>query len=443
MAESQTGTRVFPSTLALLLAVIGAASMVYYHQGLFMPRVHEVNASRNLGGGYAFGDDFYPIWLTSRDCMRTGCDLYSEEMTRKIQTGLFGRALDSRVVSDPRTDYRTMAYPAFTDILLWPASLLPFAVVRVLLVFFLAALTSASIVLWTRALHMHLHWIWLIVAVLLTLCSYPVLEGLYADQLGLLVGFLLAAAILALLRGRLLLAGIVMALTTIKPQMTLLVLVYLGLWSLHDWRRRSRFGVAFLFTMLVLVGSALIIWPHWIFSWMQVVRGYHRYARPPMVGELLAMPLGRLANTFTLIIIAILLVVAVALAWRNRAATAGSRDFWLTLSLLLSITSVTLLPGQAIHDEVILLPGVLLLAWPAKTPTGSWIMKALRVITAAAVVWPWFAAFILIVLHPLLTEQVFSSQLIFAMPIRTAAVFPFLVLALLAMTARAEPRETA
>ena len=85
------------------------------------------------------------------------------------------------------------------------------------------------------ALSWSVSWPWLATAILLTVFSYPVLEGLYAGQLGLLVGFLLAASLLALQRGRLFLAGILMALTTIKPQMTALAIFYLLLWSLADW----------------------------------------------------------------------------------------------------------------------------------------------------------------------------------------------------------------
>ena len=438
MANPQTRSQTFPATLVFFLALIGAASMIYYHQGLFMPRVHDVNTSRNLGDGYGFGDDFYPVWLTSRECLRLRCDLYSAEMTREIQTGLFGRALNPRIRTDPRTDYRTFAYPAFTDVLLWPAALLSFGSASVLLVILLVTLTVASVVLWKRALGLHLPWASTILVILLTLSSYQVLEGLYADQLGLLVGFLLAAGMLSLIRGRLLLAGVLLALTTIKPQMTLLVLFYLGLWSAYNWRERRQLCLGFFVTMLLLVSSAVIIWPHWMQSWAQVILGYHRYARPPLVGEVLAMPLGRLAGTVTVILVVALLLAAAALAWRNRAAESGSRKFWLTMSLLLGITTVTLLPGQAIHDEVILLPALLLLAWPSEPSPSNGILKALRVTAGAVIVWPLFAAFILILLRPVLSNSLFSSQLILAMPIRTAAVFPFVVLALLWLTGRTE-----
>ena len=417
---------------------MGAAAMCYYHLGLFMPRVLEVGAAKNLAGGYAFGNDFYPVWLTSREWVREGRDPYSTEMTREIQQGLFGRPLDSQIPTDPLTDYRTFAYPAFTDLLFWPTADLPFPPVRVVLVVLLAVLTVASVGLWMRALSWRLRGPWLTVTVLMTLFSYPVLEGLYAGQLGLLVGFLLAASILALQRGRLLLAGILMALTTIKPQMTVLAIFYLVLWSSADWRRRNRFGLGFVSTMLALVVAAMAVWPHWIQSWTTVVLGYHRYARPPLISELFALPLGtNTTGLASMAMIAVLLITTGVLAWSNRAAAVDSMRFWLTLSLLLCVTGVTLLPGQAIHDHVILLPGIFLLAYHWREMSSSWIQKMLLATAAGLLLWPWFSSAGLIALHPLLSHQQFYSKAIFALPLRTAAAFPFVVLGLLALALRA------
>ena len=423
--------------------------MCYYHLGLFMPRVLEVGAAKNLAGGYAFGNDFYPVWLTTREWVREGRDPYSIEMTREIQQGLFGRPLDSQIPTDPLTDYRTFAYPAFTDLLFWPTAEFPFPVVRVVLVLLLAAMTVSSVLLWMRALSWHLRGLWLAVTVLLTLFSYPVLEGLYAGQLGLLVGFLLAASILALQRGRLLLSGILMALTTIKPQMTVLAILYLLLWSgvdwskdwrkdrSKDWRTHGGFILGFFSTMLALVFAATVVWPHWIGSWINVVLGYHRYARPPLVSELFAFPLGTSTTGLaSMALIAVLLIVAAMLAWINRAAALHSTRFWVTLSLLLCITGVTLLPGQAVHDHVILLPGIFLLSGRWREMSSSWIQKILLATAAAILLWPWIASAGLIALRPLLSHQQFYSKAVFALPLRTAAAFPFVVLGLLALALR-------
>lgn len=282
MAARSLKTRsssIFPA-LCLALAVLGAASMLYYHLELFMPRVRKAQAAKHLEGEYSFGNDFYPIWLTSREWLRERRDPYSPTLTREIQIGLFGRPLDSQFPTDPPSDYRTFAYPAFTDLLLWPVSEIPFRTLRVLWSALLAALLAAAVVFWLRALSWHVRGVSLAIVLLLIVCSYQELEGLYAGQLGLVVGFLLAAALLALTWKRQLLAGTLMALAMIKPQMVLLALSYLFLWSGSDLRRRGRFIAAFLATMFMLVAASLIVWPRWIQSWVNVIVGYPRYTMP-------------------------------------------------------------------------------------------------------------------------------------------------------------------
>jgi Glycosyltransferase family 87 len=426
--------RFFKAAWALGLALVGAASMCYYEFGLFMPRVEEVRAAKHLRGEYSFGDDFYPIWLTSREWIHEHRDPYNPAVTRDIQIGLFGRALDGQFATDPPSDYRTFAYPAFTNLLFWPLSAISFPVLRIAWTAILVTLLAACVALWTQALSWHVTRMWLTIICLLTVCSYPELEGLYAGQLGLLVGFLLAASLLALVRKRLMLSGILMALTTIKPQMTGLAILYLLIWSGQDWRSRSRFTLAFLLTMLLLVTTSLAVWPHWIGSWMHVVLAYPRYATPPLGGELLGVHSGSYGADAATIIF---LIVALALAWRSRAAALGSREFWLTLSLLLAIATISILPGQSVHDHVILLPGIFLLGSGKEPQRRSPIFRVLVALGAAVLLWPWVAAAALITLRPFIRSEYFYSKAVFVLPFRTAAAFPFVVLGLLTMAWRA------
>jgi hypothetical protein len=423
--------------LALCLALLGAASMVYYHLGLFIPPVLAVRASKGLGNGYAFGGDFYPIWLVARQWQLRRLDPYSPSMTREIQIGLFGRPLDPRNPHDPSVDYRQFAYPAFTELLFWPAAALEFSRLRIVLAVVLPCLTAVSLWLWTLALQWRVHPVWFSILALLSLCNYQVLEAAFAAQSGLIVGFLLASAALALRRNRLLLGGTLMSLTLIKPQMTLLALVYLLLWSLSN-RARWRFLAGFLGTTLCLTIASLWIWPNWIEQWLRILVGYHRYATPPLVTFLPGASLG--AYLGPLAIVALLGVSAV-LAWRNRQASVESLDFWLTLSLLLAVTSITLLPGQAIYDDVILFPGIfLILRHRRQLYDAGGVSRILLSIGAAVLFWPWVAAFALIVLRPWVGPEVFESTAIFSLPIRTAASLPFAVLALLAYTNRIRSR---
>ena len=86
------------ATLALVVALLGAASMLYFHLGLFRPQVRKVAAAKHLAGEYALGDDFYPIWLTLKLRLGGRNDPYDPETTREIQTGLFGRPLEGRLM---------------------------------------------------------------------------------------------------------------------------------------------------------------------------------------------------------------------------------------------------------------------------------------------------------------------------------------------------------
>lgn len=428
------------SVLFLTLAVLGAASMLYYHVALFMPRVQKAQAAKHLSGEYVLGNDFYPIWLTSREWIRERRDPYSPALTREIQIGLFGRPLDSQFPTDPPGDYRTFAYPAFTDLLFWPVSEIPFRTLRIVWVAALTVLLATAVVCWVRALSWHVSGISLAIILLLTVCSYQELEGLYAGQLGLLVGFLLAASLLGLVRNRPLLAGTFMALAMIKPQMVLLATLYLLLWSANDWRRRSRFTVAFLATMFLLIAGSLAVWRRWIQSWASVIVGYPRYSTPPLAQELLGSSVGSVIGKP---LIALLFITALVLAWRSRAAAAGSYEFWVTLSTLLALTTITLVPGQSVCDHVILLPGIFLLACRNELHKSSRIFRALFKLGGAVLLWPWLAAAGLIALHTFLPAEVFYSKALFVLPLRTAAPFPFVVLALLVVAMRAKPHQPA
>jgi hypothetical protein len=419
-------------SVIFLLSALCASSMIYYHLCLFVPRTMEVRAAQGFGGGYSFGADFYPIWLTSREGLLHHRDPYSPEMTRQIQIGLFGRALDAtNPAASP--DYRTFAYPAFVDVLFWPLALLPFSVVRMGLAVILALATALSIVLWLRAFRLRISRIALASLILLTLSSYIVLEGLFAEQAGLLVGFFLAASLAALVNGKLFFSGSLLALTLIKPQMSVLVVAYLLLWSSRQWHVRWRFVGGFSSMSALLGISSLLVWPHWIAEWLKVVFGYRQYSTPPLVSYLLGSQMGSRLGPF---LIALLLAGAIALAWRMRNASPPSTEFALTISLLLAVTTITLMPGHAVYDHIVLLPGIALIAlsWRAFA-ASSRLFRVVLGVTALAVFWQWIFAPVVIAMRPIIPHPLFVSTVL-TLPIRTAGSIPFGVLAVLGLMMR-------
>jgi len=411
----------------LCIVIVCAACMVYYHLVLFVPRAQEIRAGQGYGNGYSLGADFYPIWFTSREGLLHHRNPYAPEMTRQIQMGLFGRPLDTRNPVAP-FDYRSFAYPAFTDILFWPFSLQPFPLVRIVLALILPALTALSIVLWIGISRLRPSPLMLATLILLTLSNYAVLEGLFAEQMGLLVGFLLAAALAALAEERLFLSGSLLALTFIKPQMTLMVAAYLLLWSLARWRARWRLIAGLISVSGPLFTSSLLVWPQWIPEWLRIIFGYRQYSAPPLVSYLLGTQMG---SRFGPILIAALLGGALAVAWRLRHASPNSIEFVLAISVILSITAITILPGDAVYDHVVLLPGVILIVLTWRDYMASLSFRVILTTTALALSWQWITAPIVIAARPLVPAAFFSTLL--TLPIRTAASTPFGVCALLGL----------
>src|ERR1700740_3372061 len=73
--------------------------------------------------------DLYPRWLGARDLLLYGRDPYSADVTREIQVGYYGRALDPSRPGDPK-DQQGFAYPAYVVFYLAPTVKLPFDLVR-------------------------------------------------------------------------------------------------------------------------------------------------------------------------------------------------------------------------------------------------------------------------------------------------------------------------
>lgn len=232
---------------ALLVAFLFATAMGYYHFKIFLPRAQAAYAARGMGNGYFFGDDFYPIWLTSREWRLHRVDPYSPAMTQAIQIGLFGRPLDAanpdaRNPNDPPGNYREFSYPAFVDILALPPTWFSFPAVRIAGALILVLMTVGATILWIQILDFPVSPALWATVILLTLFSYPVLEGIAAVQAGLAVSFFLSVSLAMSKKGWKWPAGLFLALTTIKPQMPLLVIGCLLLWSLSEWRRRWQFA---------------------------------------------------------------------------------------------------------------------------------------------------------------------------------------------------------
>jgi len=408
------------SRLGLLLALLFAGSMWFYVRQVLVPYQKADAAIHGRPRGNL--SDLYPRWLGTRELLLHHRDPYSVEVTREIQTGYYGRPLDPDRTDEPK-DQQGFAYPLHVVFLLAPTVSLPFPVVQAGFRWLLVVLTLVSIFLWLRVLRWQPSCTVTAILIVLTLGSYAVVQGIKLQQLTLVVSALLAGCAAALVAGYFSLAGFLLALATIKPQLALPVAGWLVLWALSDWRRRQIFFWSFALTVAVFLLASEYVLPGWIGQFRGAVAAYRQYTGG--AGSLLDV----LATPILGKILAAAAVIAVAVTgWRVRRAAHDSVAFSTMFSLVLVVTLV-IVPSFAPYNQVLLLPAVFLIATSWKELWGRNRLTRLAGGLAVLIVfWPWLASCGLMAASLFLPAR--SVQRAWTLPLYTSLGIPLVVLGL-------------
>jgi len=380
-------TNSYSVAVRLGLAFFMAITMWIYVQHILIPYQLSQGPMRQSPRGNL--SDLYPRWLGARELLLHHRNPYGADITREVQIGYYGRLLDPNRPGDP-IDQQGFAYPVYVVLLLAPTVMLPFFVVQKVFVWLLAVLTAGSLFLWFRALNWRASRSTICIWILLTLGCFPAIEGMKLQQLSLLVAVFIAAAMAALVRGRLAVAGVLLALASIKPQLVFLVMIWLCIWATGDWRRRQRLVWSFALTMTFLVAAGEILLPGWIAQFRTAMRDYYHYTGGGSVLDVLLSPIvGRIGS-------AILIVMVFMFAWRSRRTQEDTPSFQWSLSFTLA-TTLLVIPMFAPYNQLLLLPALMLILragrelW--KNPASQFFCS----ITAVLVLWPFFAAACLVI----------------------------------------------
>ncbi len=368
--------------VGLVLAVVASASTWFY--------VNRILRAQQIADAAAHGrprgnlSDLYPRWLGARELLRHGRNPYSAEITREIQQGYYGRPLDPARADDPK-DEQGFAYPTYVVFLLAPTVELPFDAVQVGFRWLLVGSAAASVLLWLSVLRWKASSGAVLIFIVLLLGWLPMVQGIKLQQLSLVVAALLAACGACLAGGWLGCAGGLLALATIKPQLTWPVVMWFLLWSASEWRSRRRFVFGFGFVMLLLLGGAQLLLPGWLRMFVEAIRQYHQYTQNQSVLVwMFGSIVGRILEAVSVILCAICI-------WPVRIQPATSPAFGRALSLVLALT-VLIVPMFAPYNQVLLVPAILALL--QSETSHDPILPAIRLARAVGgilVLWPWIA----------------------------------------------------
>jgi hypothetical protein len=407
--------------LGLLLALLFTASMWIYVERVMIPQ--QVSSAAAHGSPRGSLSDLYPRWLGARELLLHRRNPYSPEVTREIQIGYYGRALDPTRPGDPK-DPQAFAYPVYVVFLIAPTIGFPFSAVQEVFRWFLVILTAATVPMWLQAFRWRPSPVVTASLVILALGFFPAVQGLKLQQLTLVVSGLIAGCVVLLTGGQLLLAGMLLALSTIKPQLVLPLVIWLLLWACSDWWHRQRFVWGFAGTMALLLAGAHWVLPGWIGSFRAALHAYREYTGMP-VSVLATVTTPALGTILTVILILFLAIGC----WRARQVAADTPAFALISSLLL-VATIVMIPMTAFYNQVLLMPGALLLARNIEFfRTKGALTRIAFMVSGLVFCWPWLAALTLATASFVLPSA--SVQRTWSAPLWSSMMTPVVVLLLL------------
>lgn len=282
--------------------------------------------------------DLYLPWRAARAVFLEHRNPYARDLMLESQRIFYGRELSD---AESNRDQRRFAYPIYAILPLVPTMGLPFEMADRLMLPILLAISAFGALCWLKAFNVPLGRASSFAWVAAFLISPPVLQGLYLRQLGLLVAGAIAAAAALAIQGKPMLAGVFLAVATIKPQQALFAICIVGIWC--GWRLVTGFlGTLALFTLF-----GQFVSPGWVSQFLWSLREYRNYAGASAAEILFGPRLG-------------LIFAALTLCWLILRVR-KSRDLIHALSLALA-GQLFIVPGLfALYNAALLAP--LALRW--------------------------------------------------------------------------------
>jgi hypothetical protein len=410
-------TRPSPKRRALLfMLLLFSASMYFYWrrapQNIDAMAPSPTSTPRPL-------TDLYPRWYGARELLLHHRDPYGAAVTREIQLAYDGRE-------------QRFAYPLYVILFLAPTVWIQFHSAQIVFWWFLAAVTALSLALWLSVVHVQLSLSARVTLFAMVLFSIPVLQGLSLLQFGLLVAGLLSGTAAAILSGHLFLAGMLLALATIKPPLCLLAACWFLLWVSGDWRQRRPLLWGFAGTLTVLVLATECLVPGWLLRYPGALAAYATHSdATPLIGVFLPSFFRWPAAIGGLL-------VAAPFLWRVRRQPSSSTHFILARVFVLTLTVMIIPTAVHPYNHLLLLPAALLIFhyWTDLWSRGFLSRLFISLLLVIAIL-PWLLA--PIVTLGLVTSIRPLSMNFVLLPLYASLALPFAVLGLLLLLVRTCP----
>jgi hypothetical protein len=254
-AAFQRDARLARWILALVLLVLFVTDVLV---------THAVFTSRFPGA-----NDFYSRWGGARSWWTQGLSPYSEATSIQIEIGIYGRR------ALPGEDPGLFAYPFYTVFVLAPLAFLPYAWAEAAWLTLLEFALIGGVVGTIRLVEWRLPPVPLGATLVWAIFFYHSVRAILLGQFAVVIFALIVAVLWALRARRDVPAGVLLAFSTIKPQMVFMLVPLVIGWAVA--RRRWYVVIAFAIAMVVLCGASWLAVPGWLGDFVTQMTRYPSY----------------------------------------------------------------------------------------------------------------------------------------------------------------------
>ena len=298
------------------------------------------------------GNDFLARWMGARKWLIEGISPYDQRVSLATQEMIYGHPADP----EKGEDINHFVYPLTSMIFFAPFGLLEYLPARALWMTVLELSLVGLAIVSMRLVRWQPKPLWIVLLVLFNLLWYHGVRTIVIGQFAAIEALLIVAALLMIRDKKDIGAGILLALSTSKPQMAFLVIPFILIWAYS--RRRFYLIWSFFASMLGLFILSLVFIPDWPLQMLQQILEYPSYTRTGSPLDIIAANVPGLSTKLNMIlhvIFWIYLFYEWVLAWKK-----PYRWFiWTALMTLVITNFITL--RTATTNYVMLLPVLFLI----------------------------------------------------------------------------------
>jgi hypothetical protein len=326
------------------------------------------------------GNDFLPRWLGTRLFLMEGQSPYSEQTTLEIQRFVYGR------VARADEDQVLFVYPFYSFVIYAPFSLIQdYLLARTLwmtlveIAILAVAVLAVALSRWRASLPL------LVLFVLFSALWYHSIRPLINGNTSILIALFVALAFWAIHENYDVLAGFLLAFSTIKPQVIVLLVAFVFIWAIS--RRRWTIIWSFIGSLALLIASTSLLIPNWVLQNIGQIISYPVYTLPGSPGAIFTEWMPGIGSQLGWVLTAILAVILL-LEWRLALGKDFRWFFW-TACLTLVITPLIGV-RTATANYIVLLPALALVfaTWYQRWGrAGRWLVIVAMLALGVGIWW--------------------------------------------------------